>query len=270
MTYRRSLPVLATLFLLSYTGVLRTVLTVFFSYSTITHLPSGHQQLVWSIDASVPLFGLKFTILFITCLVLFLVLIPFNITLLFTRYLMNFRIVNQFKPILDAFQGSYKEKYYYWLAVHLILRSLFFTFYAFPTNINLICSTMLLIAFSVYSGYVRPNKMKSVNIQELLLLINLTIMYAVSFQDNTFFIVANTMISLAFVQFAIIISYHFLTYTCHCDIVHMERIVKEKVMKLCKKKPLSHVSNNIALLNIPECTYNYTEYRDGLVSDDFR
>ena len=42
LTYTRSLPVLATLFLLSYTGVLRTVLTVLFSYSTITHLPSGH------------------------------------------------------------------------------------------------------------------------------------------------------------------------------------------------------------------------------------
>ena len=116
LIYTRSLPVLATLFLLSYTGVLRTVLTVLFSYSTITHLPSGHKQIVWSIDASVPLFRLKFTILFITCLVLFLLLIPFNITLLFTRYLSRFRIINQFKPLLDAFQGSYKDRYYYWVA----------------------------------------------------------------------------------------------------------------------------------------------------------
>ena len=81
LTYTRSLLVLATLFLLSYTGVLRTVLTFLFSYSTITHLPSGHTQMVWSIDASVSLFGLKFTILFITCFVLFLLLNPFNINL---------------------------------------------------------------------------------------------------------------------------------------------------------------------------------------------
>ena len=65
-TYSRSLPVLATLFLLSYTGVLRTVLTILFSYSTITHLPSGHKQIVWSIDASVPFFGVKFTILYLS------------------------------------------------------------------------------------------------------------------------------------------------------------------------------------------------------------
>ena len=109
LTYTRSLPVLATLFLLSYTGVLRTVSTVLFSYSTITHLPSGHQQIVWFIDASVPLFGLKFTILFITCLVLFLLLIPFNITLLFTRYLLKFRIINRFKVAPDSLcMASYK------------------------------------------------------------------------------------------------------------------------------------------------------------------
>ena len=271
LTYTRSLPVLATLFLLSYTGVLRTVLTVLFSYSTITHLPSGHHQMVWSIDASVSLFGIKFTILFITCLVLLLLLIPFNIMLLFTRCFLRFRIVNRFKPLLDAFQGSYKDKYYYWVAVHLVLRSLFFTFYGFPEKLKLILSTMLLIIFGIYSGYVRPNKNKVVNIQELLLLINLTIMYAVSYQGSIFFTVTNVMISLAFVQFGTIVFYNFLTYTCHCDIICMLQTTKQKLMiKLCKKKSLSCASNNIALLNVPERTYNYNEYRDGLVSDDFK
>jgi len=94
LTYSRSLPVLTTLFLLSYTGVLRVVLTVLFSYSTVTYYPGVNKQIVWSIDASVPLFGLKFTILFIMCLVLFLILIPLNITLLFSRYLSRFSVVN--------------------------------------------------------------------------------------------------------------------------------------------------------------------------------
>ena len=142
LTYRRSLPVLATLFLLSYTSVLRTVLTLLFSYSTITHEPSGHQELVWSVDASVPLFGVKFTILFITCLVLFLILLFFNIILLFTRYLLWFKFINHFKPILDAFQGSYKDRYYYWVAVNIILRSLFFALYAFPAKFRLLLGTI--------------------------------------------------------------------------------------------------------------------------------
>ena len=120
LTYSRSLPVLATLFLLSYTGVLRVVLTVLFSYSTITEYPSGDKKIMWSIDAIVPLFGLRFTILFITCLVLFLILIPFNITLLFSQHLSRFTVINHFKPLLDAFQGSYKNKSYKWVVVHLI------------------------------------------------------------------------------------------------------------------------------------------------------
>ena len=124
LTYTRSLPVLATLFLLSHNGVLRVVLTALFSYSTITHLPSGHQQLIWSIDASVPLLGVKLTILFIICLLPSLLLFSLNITLLFTRHLSWFRLITCFKPLLDAFQGSYKDKYYYWVGVHIALRGL--------------------------------------------------------------------------------------------------------------------------------------------------
>ena len=272
LTYTRSLPVLATLFLLSYTGVLRTVLTVLFSYSVITHLPSGHKQIVWSIDASVPLFGLKFTILFITCLVLFLLLIPFNITLLFTRYLSRFRIINHFKPLLDAFQGSYKDKYYYYVAVHLTMRSLLFAMYGFQTSLKLILSTMFLIIFSIYNGRIYPHKNKLVNIQELLLLINLTIMYAVSYQSNEriFSIVTNVMISLAFIQFCTIVLYHFLTYTCHCNVVIMLQMLRQKIAKLFSKRNECQLQN-VELLNIiPEVTHNYTKFQDGLVSDDFQ
>ena len=268
LTYTRSLPVLATLFLLSYTSVLRAVLTVLFSYSTITKLPSGDQQLVWSIDASVPLFGLKFTILFITCLVLFLLLIPFNIILLFTRYLSQFRIINRFKPLLDAYQGSYKDKYYYWIGVDIILRSLFFALYALQSNLRLILSTMILIAFDIAVGCIYPYKSRFVNIQNLSLLFNLTILYAVSYQGSgkIFSFVTNVMISLAFIQFCSIVFYHFLTYTCHCNVVNVIQVAKEKITSLCADK---NSNNDIELLGVPERTYNYNEYQDGLVSDDF-
>ena len=266
LTYRRSLPVLATLFLLSYTGVLRVVLTVLFSYSTITHYPSGDKQVVWSIDASVPLFGLKFTILFIICIVLFLILIPFNITLLFTRYLSQFRVVNYFKPLMDAFQGSYRNEYYYWVAVHMMFRSIFYSLYVFQVKLRLILATIILVIFTSYYGYFRPNKNKTVNFQELSILVNLTVMYAASIQDNEkiFSIITNVMMSLALFQFGIIVLCHFLVYTCHCNFT-----IKEKLMIYFKRKKSNHCSFNVALLDIPECTHKYNEYQDGLVSDDF-
>ena len=87
LTARRALPVLATLFLLSYTKILRIVSSVLFSYSTITHLPSKHTTVVWSVDANVPVLGFRFILLFIVCLILFLILVSFNVILLFTRIL---------------------------------------------------------------------------------------------------------------------------------------------------------------------------------------
>ena len=231
LTCNRSLPVLATLFLLSYTGVLRTVSTVLFFYSTITHLPSGHKQIVWSIDASVPLFGVKFTILFITCLALFIFLIFSIILNLLTSRLLKFRMVCCFKPFLDAFQGSYKDRYYYWVAVNIIMRSVIFAIHASQTKLKLILSALLLIIFSIFSGWIYPHKNKLVNIQEMALLINLTILYAVSYQSNEriFLIVTNVMISLVFVQLLIIVLYHFLTYTCCCNVAGVLQTLKNKL-----------------------------------------
>ena len=64
LTAHRALPVLATLFLLSYinyTKILLIVSSVLFSYSKIIHLPGDHTPgLVWSVDGNVPLFGVKF------------------------------------------------------------------------------------------------------------------------------------------------------------------------------------------------------------------
>ena len=79
------------------------------------------------------------------------------------------------------------------------------------------------------------------------------------------------MISLAFIQFCMIVLYHFLTYTCHWDFVIMLQTGKQKMLKYIRKSNI--FQENLyqhELLDIPKCTYNYTEYQDGLISDDFK
>ena len=75
----------------------------------------------------------------------------------------------------------------------------------------------------------------------------------------------NLMISLAFAQCIVIIVYHFITYTLQWNIA----VILEKLIKFFATKKRSSHAYDVALLNIPERTYNYNEYRDGLVSDDF-
>ena len=111
LTARRALPVLATLFLLSYTKILLTVSSVLFHYSSIIQLPSKSTILVWSIDANIPLLGVKFVTLFIVCCMIALILLPFSVILLCTRTLSRFKFIIKFKPLLDAYQGPYKIKF---------------------------------------------------------------------------------------------------------------------------------------------------------------
>ena len=173
LTARRALPVLATLFLLSYTKILRIVSSVLFFYSTITHLPSKHTTLVWSVDANVLLFGVKFTILFIVCLILFLILVLFNVILLFTRTLSRFRFVNKFKPVLDAYQGPYKDKFYYWTGLQLTIRAVLFGISSLDRKTNIAISIIIFGMILGLHGMVRPFKIKYKNYQELILFLNL-------------------------------------------------------------------------------------------------
>ena len=203
LTFTRSLTVLATLLQLSYCNILRTVITVLFFYSTVIHLPYGSQHTVWSFDASVPLFEFKFTMLFIICLLLFLLHLFFIIILFYTKYLLKYRC---FKMLLKSFQSSYKDTCCYWPAVDVLLRSSLFTLYTFQRTLHLILATMILTLFIGYYEYIYPNKNWIVHIQEILLLVNLIRIHSVSYQDNNiiFTIATNLMISLVFLQFCII------------------------------------------------------------------
>ena len=277
LTARRALPVLATLFLLSYTKILRIVSSVLFFYSTITHLPSKHTTLVWSVDANVPLFGVRFTILFIVCLILFLILVPFNVILLFTRTLSRFRFINKFKPLLDAYQGPYKDKHYYWTGLQLLIRAMLFGISSLDRNINLTISIILFSILGVLHGVIQPYKIRYKSYQELVLILNLQALYAISlfYQDtnNQTVAVATIMITIVAVQFLFIITYHINTYVCHGVIRNKIQLSVNTltgwITRLQKEsQPQQFQLQDNIRDKIPEVTYNYCEYREPLVGQD--
>ena len=275
LTARRALPVLATLFLLSYTKILRIVSSVLFFYSTITHIPSKHTTLVWSVDANVPLFGVRFTILFIVCLILFLTLVPFNVILLFTRTLSRFRIINRFMPLLDAYQGPYKYKYYYWTGLQLLIRAVFFGISSLDRNINITVSILLLSVIIGLHGMLYPFKVKHKNYQEMLLFFNLhglyvMLLYSQSNDDET---TVNVAITVATVHFSLNIVYHIITYVCGGVTRNkIQLIINTFTGWVTKFHRNSHhlefqLEDNIRD-NIPEIAFNYREYREPLVAID--
>ena len=213
LTARRALPVLATLFLLSYTKILRIVSSVLFFYSTITHLPSKHTTLVWSVDANVPLFGVTFTILFIVCLILFLILIMFNAIFLFNKILSKkISLFTNFKSLFDSYQRPYKDKFFYWGSLQLAMRAVFFGVSSSQRNINLTISIILLSVMEGVQCTLQPYKNRALNYQELLFMLNALWLYAYTlFSQESNMIVINAAITMAAVQFIVIIGYHVIT-----------------------------------------------------------
>ena len=128
LTRRRVIPVIATIFLLSYSKLLLVTIKVLFSYTNVYSLPDNKKTIVWKWDSSIPSFGLKFSILFVVCLlVLLLVLLPLSFLLIFTKrfYRFNF-VVKYLKPYLDAFQAPFKDSHRYYPGVELFIRNLSF------------------------------------------------------------------------------------------------------------------------------------------------
>ena len=276
LTARRALPVLATLFLLSYTKILRIVSNVLFSYSTITHLPSKHTTLVWSVDANVPLFGVRFTILFIACLILFLILVPFNVILLFTRTLSRFKCINRFKPILDAYQGPYKDRYYYWTGLQLVVRAALFAISSLDRNNNLtICAIIFGILGGIH-GVLRPLRSKFQNYQELLFMFYLQGLYiiALNTKDATDMTAINTIIILVMVQFCLIIIYHIITYVCGVRdlgnkiVTSTDSFAKWITRSFSKPQNQQFELHNSIRNNIPDVAFNYREFREPLIGQD--
>ena len=119
---------LATLLLLSYTKLLRAVITIL-SVTVITY-STGQQKTVWLQDASVKFFGVKHFPLGL--LAIFIVVSGFVYTALLFSWQWLLRLPNRriFKWIrntrlnlfMEANLAPYKAKYRYWYGLHLFVR----------------------------------------------------------------------------------------------------------------------------------------------------
>lgn len=266
LTAQKALPVLATLFLLSYTKFLLGVCRVIFFYSIVTQLPGELTTTVWAVDTSVELFGIKFIVLFVVCLALFLALLIFNAVLLFTRKLFCFKYVSRFKPLLDAYLGPYKDRFYYWSGLQLILRSLFFGLSGLERNLNLMIGSLILGIMLALHGIIQPFKSKFKNVQELVMLLNLQGLYISSLYSSSNTIAVRFLLVVAFTQFAAICILHVKKYTvakaprCNLVINWLDKI------KQSFKKPepfQRNVCSNELKSLVPEVAHNYKQFRNN-------
>ena len=278
LTARRVLPVLATLLILCYTNILQAVSMVLFFYSRVTYLPSMEHTMVWSVATDVELFGFKFFILFAICLIIFvLFLLPFNMVLLFSRKLAYFKVVNYFKPLIDAYHGPYKDNFYYWAGVQLLIRKVAFGLSVLDNKISFLSISVLLAVFFSIHSMAKPFKSKIQNIQEGLVMLNLLSVHVTAFYNSTFggqtTKVLESLILVFLLYFAVFIASH-----CLKTLFNKERLLKYKIFTVLqnlsdwKKWKLFHRyhSKHKTTCNLsstsPSVSYNFKDFQEPLLA----
>ena len=208
LTLHKTVPVLATILLLSYTKILQIVSDVLFLYSTITNYPSYVSSVMWSIDANVPLFGLRHSVLFAFSLLIIVLLTLYTCLLLFGNILRNFRVMFYINHLLNAYNKAYKKSYY-WMGYELIIRCILLATLLAVNNstISLIIGNSFLSM--VQFNYQHPYHNRVNNFSQMMLNLNLLILYSTSLmlheEQSIRVVVVNTMVGCAVVQFILMI-----------------------------------------------------------------
>ena len=219
--------VLDTLFLLSYTKLLRTIITAL-SLTTLQY--PNHDSIVWLYDPSVP-FQKLIPFILVALIFLVLFLFPYTLLLLLGQWLETRtkcrplscwnkypRLKLRLKTILDPYHAPYKSECRYWTGLFLLLRCFLFLVSAFnisgdKNSANLLAiSVIVIVSLVVFGLSGRVYKSWCLNALELSFLLNLGVFAAVtqyvSLTAGDQAAITYTSVGVAFTTFVGIVAYH--------------------------------------------------------------
>ena len=220
-----AVPVLATLFLLSYAKLLRTIIAAISPIAITDRY--GKQSLLWLLDGNMSFLGWPHVALVAMALTaLFAYIIPLTLLALMTPLLQTWsglkplRWVQKMKPLLDAYQGPYKDRHRYWTGLMLVVRIILFSVFAGNAlgdpKVNLLSIVLILMVLLVFlwnTGVVY--KKYYVHLLETFYILNLAVLTSTtlylksseSLQESQEFL-ACVMVGSSFLLFMITLAWH--------------------------------------------------------------
>ena len=223
-----AVPVLATLIYITYYELLRFSIDGL-TFATISIQSQTDDTMVWFYDGNVKyLQDFRHIILFcLSLLVAFLFVIPYGVLLTGISFFNRFRIINKFKPFVDAYCAPYKDRYRFWFGLRLwVLTVIYVLFVILRNNPSLIylCQAIVLILFVVAQVAVMPFKNVIINWLDLFFMVNALLLTVVAIH-NSFIgiqIVSSISVAATFVVFCCIVGYHGWNFWKRVKVVYEE------------------------------------------------
>ena len=262
--------VLATLILLSYTKVLRTLIIAL----SFTNLQYEHYyERVWLYDANIKYLSDKHIPLFLVAVLVFFLFLPYILLLVFGQWLQAishlrlFSWVNRLKPFIDPYHAPYKAKHRYWPGLLLVIRFVLLLLFALNSqqnpSINLLAILVgagILQLWALVSGGVYKNW--CLDALEGSFALNLIMLAAASMYVNitngNSLAVGYTSVVVALVTFIGILSYHVFMQLRHTK---LWKKISKLNLKFRKQKKELHKNLNIkqAEVNLKKLANDATE-----------
>ena len=223
---KNSVPVLATLFLLSYAKLLRVMIAAF-SFTTldtyqIETTANSSREYVWLYDGNVQyLYGKHIPLFLAVVVILAALAAPYTLMVIFVQCLQQYRHrllfwVRRLKPLFDAYTGPYKDRHRYWTGLLILVRVGLFLFFAVIQNVvgqpslSLLAIIFTAVGLLVFHGMVGGvYKLVYLNLLESFFLVNLicfsgTTLYITLTGENQVTAVC-TSVGLAFAVFVVLV-----------------------------------------------------------------
>ena len=241
-----------------------------FWYYKVTHLPGNKVEYFWSVDTTIHLFGVRFLIMFVVSFILFLILLPFNVVLLFPRLLSRFEFVSTFKPLLDTYVGSFKDKFSFWTGFLLLVRVIVLGLSTLYGDGSLLSIGVLMGGLLCIKGSTHPFKNEIKNIQESLLLFILMVIHvAPLYKHNSLGLtISQVLLTIGVVYLIVALTVHCIMFRCRNVIYYYTKRVYTMACSKIVVKRNDNIELNHLTSEVPEVTHNYKEFQEPLIGLD--
>ena len=213
----RAVPLLATLFLLSYMKLLRTIIDAT-SVAVMAQYPKNASFVVWYLDGNLGYCHHPHIYLFIVAIAtLMLLWLPYTLLLLFIQplrrvsHLRPLKWINKLAPVYDAYLSPLKDKHQYWFGAMLLVRGILLVLLTVTSSANPELNVFMLFLFIAFSFFFisvkNVYKRMTIRVLESATLLNLIILSAGTLYkweaSESKMILMLVSIGITFVQFSV-------------------------------------------------------------------